>query len=289
MTWIKKIFSPVTATLSFIQNHFKAMLFLLICFLIFAPGGAESVTSANLAKVYLNGPIMDATKLVDELETLRKEEKIKGVLLVVNSPGGAVAPSVEIALAVKRLATKKPLIAYAAGTMASGSYYASIWADKIIANPAASIGSIGVILQTFNIESLADKIGIAPQTVKAGRFKEAGTPFRAWSQEEKEELQTHVTDIYTMFVHDVAQARKLNLDKQSKFADARIFIAPKAIKAGLIDEIGSIIDAQEQLAAAANVVTPKWKEKERFEKFLETISEESGRFLSGRITQWSVY
>ncbi|WP_456404857.1 signal peptide peptidase SppA [Hydrogenimonas sp.] len=286
--FFKKLFSPITATLDFIQKYFKSLLFLLVILLILAPAGSESVKPPNLAKLDLTGPIIDASKIVKQIDELAGEKSIKGVLFVVNSPGGAVAPSVEIALAIKRLKRKKPVVAYAAGTMASGSYYASIWADKIVANPAATIGSIGVIMEGMNIKGLIDKIGIKPQVVKAGKYKEAGTPFREWTREERKEIETHIFDIYHMFVNDVAKARKLDPKHPERFADAQIFIAAKAKKAGLVDEIGSIRDAEELTKTISGVTEARWKEKSRFEQYIENLAEQSARVFASQLKGWVI-
>ncbi|HEY9202926.1 MAG TPA: S49 family peptidase, partial [Sulfurimonas sp.] len=147
MQFIKKIFSPFIATMKFIQEHFKAMLFLLILFLIFAPQSKENLKPHNLEEIYLVGPVMEISEVVDQIDEAASNEFVKGILLNVDSPGGAVAPSIEVAYALKRAREKKPVIVYASGTLASGSYYASIWADEIIANPGSMVGSIGVIMQ----------------------------------------------------------------------------------------------------------------------------------------------
>ncbi len=286
--FFKKLFYPITATLEFIQKYFKSLIFILILILILAPAGTESVKPPNLAKVDLVGPIMDSSKIVKQLDELANEKSIKGVLFVVNSPGGAVAPSVEIALALKRLKEKKPVVAYAAGTMASGSYYASIWADRIVANPAATIGSIGVIMEGMNIKGLIDKIGVKPQVVKAGKYKEAGTPFREWTKDERKEIETHVFDIYKMFVEDVAKARSLDPKHPEKFADAKIFIAKKAKEAGLIDEIGSIKKAEALTKTLSGVTEARWKEKSRFEQYMENFAEESAKVFAEQLKGWII-
>ncbi|WP_456381116.1 signal peptide peptidase SppA [Hydrogenimonas sp.] len=287
--FFKKLFLPITATLDFIQKYFKALLFILIVLILFAPGSAESLNVPNLATVKLSGPIVDGEKVLKELKELEEDETIKGVLLLVNSPGGAVAPSVEISLAVKRMKKKKPIVAYAAGTMASGSYYASIWADRIVANPAATIGSIGVIMEGLNVEKLIDRLGIKPQVVKAGRYKEAGTPFREWTPEERHEIETHVLDIYRMFVEDVAKARHLDPDHPETFADARIFIAAKARKIGLIDRVGSLEEAKEITKALSGVKEARWKEKSKWEEYLENLTEESARMFANQLKGWIIH
>ncbi|HFU74286.1 MAG TPA: S49 family peptidase, partial [Helicobacteraceae bacterium] len=175
MNFIKKLLYPFTATIGFIQNHFKAMVFVLIVILIFAPGEESDLRPHNLEKISLVGPIMDATEVVKQLDEVAENDTVKGVLFDVNSPGGAVAPSIEIAYAIKRLSEKKPVVVYASGTIASGSYYASIWADEIVANPGSMVGSIGVIMQGANVQELMEKIGIKSQVVAAGKYKQVGT------------------------------------------------------------------------------------------------------------------
>jgi protease-4 len=278
MDAIKQFFSPFFAVMKFIQEHFKAMIFLLILFLVFSPSGSELIP-ANLAKVKLEGPIMDATLVVDQLETARKDKSIKGVLFIVNSPGGAVAPSIEIMEALKRLKAEKPVIAYAAGTIASGSYYASIYANEIYANPGSMVGSIGVIMQGSNFAELAQKIGISEQTVKAGKYKEVGTATRAWEPYETAELEKVINDTYRLFVDDVAKARKLDPAKHTEFADAHIFTASQAKEVGLIDRVGVGFDAENALVKLSGVNKPVWQEEDKIDSFIRRLNSESASFL----------
>ncbi|WP_200762541.1 signal peptide peptidase SppA [Nitrosophilus alvini] len=277
--FFKKLFYPIKAVLDFIQKYFKALLFVLILVLIFGTPKGETLQKPNLIRVDLTGPIFSADKVLQKLEEAEKPN-YKGVLFVVNSPGGAVAPSIEISLAIKRIRRQKPVVVYAAGTIASGSYYASIWADKIIANPGSAVGSIGVIFEGANIKKLIEKIGIEPQVVKAGKYKEVGTPFREWQEFEKKELEKVIKDTYDMFVSDVAKARKLDLGKRDEFANAHIFTARQAIKVGLIDKIGTLYDAKQEITALSGVAYPVWKKEDRFEKFMEKIIEESASKIS---------
>lgn len=269
------LFWPITAPIKFIQNNFKATLLVLILFFIYTSNSEQNLKSPNLATINLVGPIMDATEIVDEINALKNDDTIKGVLLNVNSPGGAVAPSVEIAYAIKELKEKKPVIAYASGTMASGSYYASIWSSKIIANPGSMIGSIGVIMQSMDASQLLEKIGIKTQNVKIGKYKEVGTPTRLWEEYEKAELEKVIKDTYNMFVNDVTSARNLDINKITEFADAHIFTSSQAKKVGLIDELGTINSVKNELATLAQVEEPIWKEKDSMEKFLEKLASET--------------
>ncbi|WP_121628226.1 signal peptide peptidase SppA [Poseidonibacter antarcticus] len=289
--FLKKLFSPIIVILDFITKYFKTIVFLTIMyFLVYSPSdklnGNGTFEVANLQKIELFGPILDVSNTMLEIKKAKDDENIKGVLLVVNSPGGAVAPSVELAYAIKELKAIKPVVVYASGVIASGSYYASIWSNKIIANPGSMVGSIGVIMQGLNAEELMEKIGISTQTVKAGKYKESGTPTRKWFDYEKEQLQSVIDDTYNMFITDVANARKLDVKNYTQFADAKIFTASQAKKVGLIDEVGTISIAEKSLAKLSNIDDTIWKKEDKFNKFInkfisETASKVSMSFMSG--------
>lgn len=276
---IKKLFYPIIAILDFITKYFKTIVFLTIVYFFVASSEDSALNSSefentNLQKIELLGPILNIEKTMAEINEAKKNKNIKGVLLLVNSPGGAVAPSVELAYAIKELAELKPVVAYASGVMASGSYYASIWADKIIANPGAMIGSIGVIFQGTNLEELMDTIGVKTQTVKAGRYKEAGTPTREWNSYEKEELEKVISDTYDMFISDVSSARKLKKEEHTKYADAHIFTSNQAKKVGLIDEVSTLTYAKSEIEKLSGVKTPVWKKEDKIDKFIDRIISE---------------
>jgi protease-4 len=269
------MFSTLGKIIKWIGEHFKGMLFLLIVLVVFMPKTDTPLTKANLQEIALTGPIMTADKIVKEIEDAQKDKNIKGVLLNVNSPGGAVPPSIEIAYAIKELKKHKPVIAYASGIMASGSYYASIYANKIIANPGSIVGSIGVIMQSANIAELMDTIGVKTQIVKQGTYKEAGTPTREWTKEEREELETLTKDTYDLFVSDVAKARGLKVEDAKKYADAHIFSSKRAKEVGLIDDIGVKSQAKKLLIQEANVTKAVWKKKDKFESFMDKLEGET--------------
>ena len=272
MQFIKKLFSPITLTIGYIQNHFKAMIFLLILFLIFVPTSEKEFTKNNLQKIYLIGSIMDVSEVLKEINKATNDDKIKGVLFIVDSPGGAVAPSVEVSYAIKRLRSKKPVVVYARGILASGSYYASIWANKIIANPGAMVGSIGVIMEGFDFSGLMQKLGIKTQTVQAGKYKKLGTPDREWKPYEVAELNKVIKGTYNMFTTDVANARKLDINKRNTFANAHIFTASQAKKVGLIDELGVSYDAKIALIRMSGVKHPIWNKADKFDELLKKLS-----------------
>jgi len=272
MQFLKKIFSPIGATLKFIQEHFKAMIFVLILFLIFAPSSEEDLTPNNLQQINLSGPIMEVSEVLAEIKKTEANNNVKGVLLVVDSPGGSVSPSIEIAYAIKRLKEKKPVVVYASGTLASGSYYASIWADEIIANPGSMVGSIGVIMQGANFGELMQKIGIKTQSVQAGKYKQVGTPNREWEAYEVNELNKVIQGTYNMFTKDVADARGLDIKKRDMFANAHIFTAAQAKEVGLVDSLGVSYDAKLRVIELSGVSNPVWNKEDKFDKFMKKLA-----------------
>ena len=269
------MFKAIGNSIKWIGQHFMGMLFLLIAFVVLMPSSTTQLKTANLQEIKLAGPIMSADAILKEIKAAQKDKNIKGVLLNVDSPGGSVPPSIEIAYAIKELKKHKPVVAYASGIMASGSYYGSIYANKIIANPGAIVGSIGVIMESANVEELMNTIGVKTQVVKQGTYKEAGTPTREWTPQEREELETLTKDTYDLFVSDVAEARGLEVSKAKMYADAHIFSAKRAKEAGLIDEIGVISTAKADLAKLAKVKKPEWKEKDKLESFVEQFAAKS--------------
>lgn len=271
---IKKIFFPITAILDFITKYFKTIVFLtIVYFIFFSAPNEEGIKKeyANLQKIELTGPIIDVSKVLENIDKAKKDDNIKGVLFVVDSPGGAVAPSVEIAYAIKELTLKKPVVTYASGVIASGSYYASIWSNKIIANPGSIVGSIGVIMQGFEAGEFLQKIGLTAQTVKAGKYKESGTVARKWTDFEEKQLQSVINDTYNMFVSDVANARKLDVNNHTNFADAKIFTSRQAKEVGLVDEVATLSFAQDNLVELSKVEKAIWKKEDKFEKFMDKL------------------
>lgn len=181
---------------------------------------------------------------VGQLQELRKDKSIAGVILRIDSPGGAVAPSQEIYEEVKRFAAvKKPLIVSMGNVAASGGYYIASPASKIFANPGTITGSIGVIFQFPHYHKLLDKIGIKMTTIKAGKFKDIGNPNRDLSEQELAFLQNLINNTHEQFIQDVSTARKMNIKDLRQIADGRILNGKQAFDAGLVDSLGSFSTA----------------------------------------------
>jgi len=289
LNFFKIIFSPITAPIRFIQNNFKSVLLITILVITYGNTDPKSLEKPNLQKIDLSGAIMGSSDILEKINKAKNDENIKGVLLDVNSPGGAVAPSVEIAYAIKELKAIKPVVVYASGVIASGSYYASIWANKIVANPGSMVGSIGVIMQSVDASELMANIGVKTQTVKVGKYKEAGTPTRAWTQYEKEELEKVINHTYAMFVSDVSKARNLDPKNHTQFADAHIFTAYQAKEVNLIDEVTNITGAKLILQDLAQVQKQVWAKEDKIDKLMRKFVESTMANISTSLIQMMAY
>lgn len=274
METLQKIGSTLASGLRLIQANFKATLLVLFVLWLILPSDDEGLRSNNLEKITLMGPILDATSIVEQIDEARENKKIKGVLFSIDSPGGAVAPSVEIAYAIKRLRETKPTVVYAAGIMASGGYYSAIWGSEIMANPGSMIGSIGVIMEGADISELMQKVGVKTQVVHAGTYKQVGTFDRPWSNVERAELDKVISGTYNLFVHDVSRARKLDINKSTDYADAHIFTADQAKAVGLVDKIGVEFDAKKRVEVLAKIKDPVWNKEDPMDKFFKRFAAE---------------
>lgn len=279
MEILRKIGSILASIIQFIQTNFKATLLVLFVLWLIIPSEEQGITSYNLQKITLTGPILDATPIIEQIDEAREDKEIKGVLFSIDSPGGAVAPSVEIAYAIKRLAQTKPTVVYAAGIMASGGYYSAIWGSEIIANPGSMIGSIGVIMQGADVSELMQKVGIKTQVVHAGTYKQVGTFDRPWNPAERAELDKVINGTYDLFVHDVAQARKLDINKSRDYADAHIFTANQAKAVGLVDKIGVEYDAKKRVEVLTKVKDPVWNKEDPMDRFFKRFAAEGSSLL----------
>ena len=183
-----------------------------------------------------------------QLKLARRDEQVKGVIVRINSPGGAVSASDRIYSLIRnyRDKTGKPVVAFMHGVAASGGYYASVACDKIIAEPTTITGSVGVIMAHFVIQGLIeDKLGIQPVIIKSGRKKDWPSPFQTPTEEQRQYLQDKlITPAYERFVQLVAQGREsLTLAQVRRLADGSIYGAAEALDEDLIDEIGYLDEA----------------------------------------------
>jgi len=183
------------------------------------------------------------------LERVQKDLSMyKGILLVVNSPGGGVTESDEILTMIREFkkATGKPVVAYFQNVAASGGYYISAACDEIIAHPTTITGSIGVIMTFFQAEALMNKIGVTSNVIVSEKtpFKDIGSPFRQMKETERAMLQKMVEEIYSRFVDVVAEGRKnLSREEVVGLATGMIYSGTEAFNRKLVDRVGSFEDA----------------------------------------------
>jgi len=197
----------------------------------------------TVAVLELVGPIMDTKEVVAELHKYAFDKDISGLVLRIDSPGGAIGPSQEVYEAVKKLKAQKPIVVSMGSVAASGGLYAAMAATKVFANAGTVTGSIGVIMQFPNFEKIADTVGLQMVTIKSGKLKDVGNPFRSMSEDEAGFLQDTINSAQEQFIAAVAEGRGIDPAKVREFADGRILTGLHAKELGLVDEIGGLHEA----------------------------------------------
>jgi protease IV len=262
-------------------------LFLVSIFALSYFSGREDSLWADekIAIIEVRGVIIDPQPTVEKLIKFRKNEKIKAIILRIDSPGGGVGPAQEIYSEVKKAQREKKVLVSMGSVAASGGYYIACAADKIMANPGTITGSIGVIVESLNVEDLFRKIGLRSEVIKSGLHKDMGSPFRKMGDEEKRLLQGVLDSVHEQFIQAVAEGRKLPLEKVRGLADGRIFSGDQARTVGLVDELGNLQDA---IAMAAKMSGIKgepeviYPERKRFSLLDLLLGETALRFLESR-------
>lgn len=212
----------------------------------------------RIGVVTVEGFIGDADRTAAWVETLRKNKSVAGVLLRVNSSGGAVAPSQELFSAVKRLASEKPVVVSMGAVAASGGYYIAVAGKELFASPSTLTGSIGVRLQLADARELMDRIGVRSESLTTGKFKATGSPFQGLSEEERAYLQALLDDMRDEFINAVAQNRSLPKETVAVLADGRVFTGRQALAHKLVDHLGDREAALDRLAALCGITgTPE--------------------------------
>jgi protease-4 len=209
----------------------------------------------RIALLRVEGVILDSQATVSDLKRFAENPLIKAVVLRIDSPGGGVVPSQEIYDAVQRVRNKhnKAVIASMGTVAASGGYYIAAATDRIMANPGTLTGSIGVIMETANVEGLLSKLGVEGIVVKSGKFKDVGSPLRKMTDEERALLQSVMDDVHKQFIDAVAAGRALEVSAVQALADGRIFTGRQAKEAKLVDELGNLEDAIQLAADLAGI------------------------------------
>ncbi|OEU48844.1 MAG: multidrug transporter [Desulfuromonadales bacterium C00003096] len=257
------------------------LFFLLLIVVVGKMSGRSSrfVLGDKVGYVTIAGAITTSEKIIEQIDDFKEDGSVKAIVLRVNSPGGGVSPSQEIYDEVKAAAAVKPVVVSMGSVAASGGYYIAVPAHRILANPGTITGSIGVIMQFTNFEELLDKVGLKSQVVKSGLHKDIGSPVRPMSSADREILQSLIDDVYAQFVQAVAESRKMDPDAVRQLADGRIFTGRQALKAGLVDELGSYRDAIRVAAELAGiegkpkVVYPAADKEQLLEYFIQETAQ----------------
>ncbi len=198
----------------------------------------------KVAVVELYGQITDSRDFVRQIKRWTEDSEVKAIVLDINSPGGAVAPSQEMYEQVlKARAEGKIVVASFRSVAASGGYYVGCAADRIVSNPGTLTGSIGVILSFPTAKKLFDKIGIGWETVKSGDLKDVGSMSRPMTPEEERMLKAVIDDTYEQFVEAVSEGRDRPKEEIYPLSDGSIFTGRQAFNLGLVDTVGTFEDA----------------------------------------------
>lgn len=226
----------------------------------------------------IDGMITEAEPAIKAIREFKKNDRVKAMVVRIDSPGGTVGASQEIFEEIKRLDREKPVVASFATIATSGGYYAALGARYIFADPGTITGSIGVIMTQPNLESMLDKLGIKINIIKSGSFKDLTPLTRELSLEEKALLEGVLKDIHKQFIKAVSDSRKIPIDAAYSLSDGRIFTGNQALSHHLVDELGNFTSAVEKAASFAKIedepelIYPK---KERFD-LLREILEDNG-------------
>jgi len=234
------------------------ILSLLLLFMVFKSpnikGAGSSGANNEIGVIYVTGSISgggsDLFSTVAGSETIMSQLRqaadsdVKAVIIRINSPGGSAAASQEIANEINKLRSAGKLVVTSMGDVAaSGGYWIAASTDYIFANPGTMTGSIGVIMESTNMQELFDKVGIDFEVIKSGPYKDMGSVSRELTQKEKEIMQSMVDDIYEQFVTTVAKGRSISRERTKSLADGRIFTGKQAKEIGLVDELGNYYDS----------------------------------------------
>jgi protease-4 len=216
--------------------------------------GRDKILLIDLAGVLAEEPLITLeakpqvpllARVREELEKGEGDERVKAIVLRINSPGGTVTASDILyhEIAHFKATRKVPVIASILDVGASGGYYVALAADRIVAHPTTVTGSIGVLMLTVDSAGLLEKIGVSANYITSGPRKDMGSPFRPLTREERAIFQEVIDRLYTRFVTLVVQNRRLEEARVRQFADGRIYTADEALGLGLVDRIGYLEDA----------------------------------------------
>ena len=237
----------------------------------------------RVAMIELTEPILDSQNIVRQFKKYRENRGVRAIVFRVDSPGGGVSASQEIYEEVKKTRNSgKPVVVSMGSVAASGGYYVSCGASKIVANPGTLTGSIGVIFQFLHFNELMNKIGIDASTFKTGKYKDIGSPFRKTTEDEKKFFDQLLGDVYNQFVDVVAKERKMDRKRVVQYADGRVFTGRQAFEYGFVDTLGTLEDAITIAAKLGDISgKPKMVKERKVRTWLERLMGEAVTEIAG--------
>jgi protease IV len=241
-----------------LRKRFPVLIPLIVFLLLIGGYSAltRSVAPPLIGVIPIEGIILESETIIKKIRELEESDQVKGIILRINSPGGAVAPSQEIFSELLRIRSSKKVYASISSMAASGGYYIAIGAQKIYANPGSLTGSIGVIMQTFNVEKLMNRLGISVETIKSGENKDIGSAFRSMKATERKLLESVIEDTHRQFVTAVRENRAIDPKRIVSLADGRVFTGKQALHHGLIDGLASFRETVEEMKTALGITDP---------------------------------
>jgi len=192
----------------------------------------------------------------DYLTKVEKDKAVKAIVFRIESPGGEIVPCQEILAEIERVKETKPIVVSMGSMAASGGYYISTKANKIVALNTTMTGSIGVISQVINVEGLLEKLGIQIETFKGGKYKDMYSGFREMTPEEAEIMQGMIDEYYEHFIDVVAEGRELRKEEVRNLATGQLYTGTAAKELGLIDELGGLDTAIDLATELAGIEAP---------------------------------
>jgi protease-4 len=233
-----------------------------------------------IARYNLEGMIFDDPARIELLDEVKKNKSAKALLITIDSPGGTAVGGEQIYKQLRLISDEKPVVVLMRGMATSAAYMAAIAGDHIVAHEGSITGSVGVLMQSVEVTEMAEKLGITPITIKSGELKASPSPVEEVTPEALEAIQEVIDDFFRYFIGIVKERRKLDDKELARIRDGRIFTGRQALELKLVDEIGSLPEAEAWAKAKLNkkdipvvevkekVPTGKWLEENIFSRFI---------------------
>lgn len=229
------------------------------------------IFSADSDSIFLKS--FSSETIIKQLEKLEEDSTVKGIILEIDSNGGTVLPSKEIADKVKEI--EKPVVALVKGSAMSGAYWIASASDKIVADDLSLVGSVGVLGSFLQFKGLLDKYDVEYERIVGGEYKDMASPLKEFTDEEREIVQERVDKIHDYFLDEIQENRGLTFEQREEISDAKFFLGMEAKNLNLIDEIGGLDLAFNLTKELANITEAKMVRKEKESRFFNLFSKYS--------------